>query len=230
MQELNIKAFSTEDNTDLANVYYANHIDLLETLNVAHLFYSANKEWLNNKKVFGIIIQNKEKTKTFGGARIEIHDNPKHLPIYHMLEHKWDEIDHFIDEISNYNYGEIVGVWKSLDAKKHGVSTKLIMRGLFALLKHINVDYVFGLSSFMIFKPLDELGATKITHMGNEGLFEYTERKIKAAVYHYIHQTSLKNASEEEVKIMKEIHTKPFVSRNEKHYGKEYKINYDFSL
>lgn len=168
--EIVIRAFrATTDSVTCLN-FIEGHRRLLELHFGIVAITSSNQDWMYHDNTFVIVAEDKERTKVYGGARVQMADGKLQLPIETAIS-KYDPSIHAMARQPGVS--EICGLWNSTEVVGWGIGSFFMSRAGVAVACMLKSTKVLFLAAPITVRMGKRMGAEIETSLGNKGNFFY---------------------------------------------------------
>lgn len=170
-----IHAFRAIDDIEACYRFIKGHTKILEIYGVTRVT-SLKTDWITNAGTIVVLVENEDRTKTYGGARIQMYDGVMPLPIQTAIGH----YDKKIHQLVTRGSSEICGLWNSREVTGMGIGSIILGRVTSALAGILPVKKTFMLCAPVTVKMCRSVGCVMVTEIGNNGLFYYPKDDLIA--------------------------------------------------
>ncbi|WP_036678105.1 hypothetical protein [Daejeonella oryzae] len=176
---ITIRAFRAIDDYDACEKFMWGHRKVLENIGVKKLT-SSKDEWMTNPAAFVIIVETEDRSKVYGGARVNVAGGTQQLPIEEATGYLDDSIYKIVKEHAITGTGEICGLWNSREVTGMGIGSVFLTRACVAICKFIGLQTLFGLAAPYTVKMAQDVGYQILDTIGNNGTFYYPKLDLVA--------------------------------------------------
>ncbi|MEO8793939.1 MAG: hypothetical protein ABI390_00660 [Daejeonella sp.] len=194
---ITIRAFRAIDDYDACEKFMLGHRKVLENIGITKLT-SSKDEWMVNPAVFVTIVEDEERSKVYGGARVNVAGGTQPLPIEEATGYLDEKIYSIIKNHAVTGTGEICGLWNSREVAGMGIGSVFLTRACTAICKFIGLQTLFGLAAPYTVKMAQDVGYELLDTVGNKGTFYYPKLDLiaTALVLNDVNTLSLAENSE----------------------------------
>ena len=192
-----IKSYRSSDDSETSVRYVEGHSKVLESYGVKKLT-STNIDWIDDKNTFVVIVESEDKTKIFGGARIQVRSENLKLPMEHAIARIDPTIFSYMDKYGDYNVGEFCGLFNSKEVAGFGIGSMFVGQIAMAIAAKAGIKDLIGLSSPATLRHSFNLGFEILKEIGNNGKFYYPKEGLIATSIITRDIENLPHASNEE--------------------------------
>ncbi len=177
--QVRIRAFRACEDRESSQRFVDGHARVLAAHGVKKVT-SSNAEWTENPGVFGIIVENKESGKVYGGARVHAAGGTQRLPIEEATGYMDEKIFRFVEKMAVNGTGELCGLWNSVEVAGLGIGSLFATRAAVAIMAPIGIDSFFALCAPYTVKWAKRVGCRVLTEVGKDGTFYYPKLDLLA--------------------------------------------------
>jgi hypothetical protein len=224
-----IRAFRAIDDPASCDHYIDGHRRVLEAYGVTKVT-SANVEWRDDPETYVIIVESADRTKVYGGGRIQIRSKEVKMPLEDAIAILDDRIYAYVDEIGNYNVAEFCGLWNSKEVAGHGIGSIFLGRTGVAIITQLNIKYLMALCSPATLRNCLKVGFEIIRDLGNNGTFYYPKEDLLATSLIIKDIVNLPTANPDERNAILKLREKPVQETVEMGPKGELKLYYDIRI
>ena len=222
---IKIRAFRAIDDIDSCFNFLAGHQRILEIYGITKIT-SNNHDWIYNPGTIVIMVENEDRSKVYGGARIHLYDGENALPIQTAVSNYDPKIDQLVEKGSS----EICGLWNSKEVIGMGIGSIILGRVTSSLTSRLPIKKTFMLCAPATVKMCSRVGCTLITEIGNNGLFYYPKDDLIATAMIIPDPDTLIHAEDNERELIFNLRNNPIQEKLEKGPKGEYKVEYNLEL
>src|SRR3954467_15450120 len=106
--EISIRAFRATDDPETCEKFIEGHRKVLEHHGIAKVT-SSNEEWAESSSVFVVVVEDLERKKLYGGARVHAADGRILLPIEEATKEFDERIMDYVRHYARNGTGELCG-------------------------------------------------------------------------------------------------------------------------
>jgi hypothetical protein len=177
--EVNIRAFKATEDAESCENYILGHKRVLDIYGVPKVT-SANHDWRFNPDTYVIIVESLDRTKVFGGGRIQVKTEQLKMPMETIIGKSNTYVIEFLYDIDNGNVAEFCGLWNSLEVAGYGISSITLARVGVAITTQIKIKNLMAFCSPATLRTCIKIGFEKIIEIGNNGTFCYPKEDLLA--------------------------------------------------
>ncbi|WP_262249348.1 hypothetical protein [Parapedobacter soli] len=224
-----LRAFRAVDDPKACELFLKGHEQVLTSIGVKKVTSSKN-EWMTNPSAFVLIVESLDKEKVYGGARIQVADGKRLLPIEEATGGMDSGIFQLVWQYAQQGTGEICGLWNSREIAGYGVGSIFLTRAAVAISTQIGIRSLFALCAPYTVKMAESVGYQIETSVGNDGTFYYPKLDLLATTMLLENVNDLAHASPENKEAIDTIRRELNVVRLEQLRKKEIEIHYEAEL
>jgi len=170
--EIRIRAFRTTDDYETCQKFIEGHRKVLAIYGIENI--STNTyDWIYNPSIFVIVVETLDKSKLYGGARVQCADGINPLPIEVATGDMDPRIYDEVKRASLNGTGELSGLWNSKEVAGLGIGSLFPSRASVVIAKQLGLDTMFSLCSPTTVRFNQWIGSNVLTSVGNNGTFYY---------------------------------------------------------
>ena len=224
-----LRAFRAVDDPKACELFIEGHEQVLTNIGVTKVTSSKN-EWMTNPSTFVLIVESLDKEKVFGGARVQVADGKKMLPIEAATGGMDSKIFQLVWKYAQQGTGEICGLWNSREIAGYGVGSIFLTRAAVAISSQIGITSLFALCAPYTVKMAESVGYQIEKRVGNEGTFYYPKLDLLATTMLLADVNALASAEEENRSAIFKIRKQTNLVRIERLRRKEIEIHYETQI
>ena len=226
---ITIRAFRAIDDLDACHKFAVGHRHVLENIGVKQVT-SSKIEWMYNPAAFVIIVEDTERTKVYGGARVEVAGGTTRLPIEEATGYLDAKIHSVVKEHAMDGTGEICGLWNSREVAGMGIGSVFLTRACVTISTQIKLKTLFALCAPYTIAMAENVGYHMLKTVGNNGTFYYPKLDLIATAMILEDVDTLSKGNSEEVGSIMSLREKPVQKRIETLRNKELEIHYNLEI
>ncbi len=226
---ITIRAFRAIDDLEACQKFVIGHRHVLENIGVKKVT-SSKDEWMYNPAAFVIIVEDLERTKVYGGARVEVAGGTTRLPIEEATGYLDSKIYDVVKEYAVDGTGEICGLWNSREVAGMGIGSVFLTRACVTISTQIKLKTLFALCAPYTIKMAENVGYHMLQTVGNKGTFYYPKLDLIATAMILEDVDTLSMGDREEVDSVMSLRAKPVQMRIETLRKKELEIHYNLQI
>ncbi|MGI4728523.1 MAG: hypothetical protein ACRYFL_08840 [Janthinobacterium lividum] len=205
---LSIRVFKATDDLIACENYINQHIRVLASYGITKLS-SANTQWKNDPNCYIILFESENKTKIYGGGRIQIKSEHFNLPIEEAVSVVDKNIHSYVKRIGNYKVAEFCGLWNSREVAGYGIGSIILGRIGVAIASQLNLKHLMALCSPATLLNCTRIGFEVIYELGNNGTFYYPKEGLIATALIIKNIDLLEKANPNERNLIYSLREKP---------------------
>jgi hypothetical protein len=234
MKQIRVRAFRAIDDFDSCKKFEEGHRNVLENLGVK-LITSANIDWFFNPDVFVIVAESLDKTKIYGGAKMQFKGSYSLLPIEIAVGKIDSKIYDIVKQHALQGTGEFCGLWNSIEVAGLGISSIFLVRVGVAragvvIANQMKINSIFALCASYTVPIAQRVGFTIEKSVGNEGTFPYPTENRLAVVTILKDPTTLISAKPIEREHIFDLRSKPQQQKTERGLKGMIHVEYDIFM
>lgn len=226
---IRIRAFRATDDPVTCQKYIDGHLRVLESVGIKKVTSSSN-EWMYNSSNFAIVVESMDKSKVYGGARIQCADGKIPLPIEDATGYMDPKIHKVVKELAKEGTGEICGLWNSIEVAGMGVGAFITSRTAIALSSQLGLKTIFALCAPRTVSFSKKVGCIIYKDVGNEGTFYYPKLDLLATVVLLPDIETLQLADDSDREVMFELRKNPTLTTTEYLAKKNVTLHMEYDL
>ncbi|CAG5073042.1 hypothetical protein DYBT9623_04569 [Dyadobacter sp. CECT 9623] len=224
-----IRAFKSTEDSETCLRYIDEHRKVLEAYGVKQVT-SANRDWLEDENTFVIIVESEDGGKIYGGARLQVRQETRKMPMEHAIAKKDTRIYSYVDELKDEKIAELCGAFNSKEVAGFGIGSVFLGRVGIALTTGLDITRLLALCSPPTLRQCLRLGFEVIRTLGNNGTFYYPKEGLIATAIVVTDLEQLPLAHEEELKHIKRLRNNPVQFAVEQGPKGEIALHYDLNI
>lgn len=176
---IRIRAFRATDDPETCLKFIEGHRRVLEIYGITNITTNT-QDWMYRKSIFVIVVESLDKTKLYGGARIQCADGIHPLPIEEATGKMDPRIFKEIQQFAQKGVAELSGLWNSKEVAGFGIGSLFPSRVAVAICSQIGIDVLVTLCSPTTVRFKTWMGGKLMRNVGNEGTFHYPKLDLIA--------------------------------------------------
>jgi hypothetical protein len=176
---ITIRAFRAIDDYDACEKFMLGHRRVLESIGV-HKLTSSKDEWMVNPAIFVTIVESEDRSKVYGGARVNVAGGTQILPLEEATGYLDSSVYDIVKHHTPFGTGEICGLWNSREVAGMGIGSVFLTRACAAICSQIGLQSLFGLAAPYTVKMAQNVGYEVLEEVGNNGTFYYPKLDLIA--------------------------------------------------
>jgi hypothetical protein len=166
---ITVRAFKAPDDPEACLRFYNGHLRLLEIYFGIAKITSGSADWMHHENSIVIIVEDETRTKTYGGARVQLADGILPLPIETAI----GKYDHKIYDTIKTGSAEICAMWNSKEVAGMGIGSQVLARAGVVLAAQMPIDNFHVLCAPITTRIGKRVGFTIDESLGDKGTFFY---------------------------------------------------------
>jgi hypothetical protein len=227
--EIRIRAFRATDDPETCEKFIEGHRKVLEHHGISKVT-SANEAWAESSSVFVVVVEDMERKKLYGGARLHAADGKMLLPIEEATKDLDERILDYVRRYAEDGTGEICGLWNSVEVAGLGIGSLYPSRGAVVIATQLGLNTLFSLCSPVTARFNQRLGSKTFKEVGNEGTFYYPKLDLIATAVFLDDALALRNACPHEREKMMQLRESPRITVTEKAPFKDVTVDVHYDL
>ncbi|WP_349315105.1 hypothetical protein [Chitinophaga sp. MM2321] len=187
---------------------------------------SGSADWMQHDNTVVIIVEDETRTKTYGGARVQVADGILPLPIESAIGKYDSKIYSYIKKGS----AEICGMWNSKEVAGMGIGSQVLARAGVVLAAQLPIDVFHVLCAPITTRIGKRVGFIIDESLGNKGTFFYPKDDFLATAMVINDCYNLVHADPKEQELIAELRANPIQTKTEVGPKGSYEVNYDLQL
>lgn len=176
---ITIRAFRAVDDYDACEKFMLGHRRVLENIGI-HKLTSSKDDWMVNPAVFVTIVESEDRSKVYGGARVNVAGGTQPLPLEEATGYLDPSVYDIVKQHAITGTGEICGLWNSREVAGMGIGSVFLTRACAAICSQIGLQTLFGLAAPYTVKMAQNVGYEILENVGNNGTFYYPKLDLIA--------------------------------------------------
>jgi hypothetical protein len=176
---IHIRAFRVSDDEHSCLRYISGHRKVLESYGVTKVT-SGSTNWMGDPNTYVIIVEDENRERIFGGARVQLHSKKLPMPLEDAIAILDNRIYPFIEELGELNVAEFCGLWNSREVAGYGIGSIYMGRIGVAITSQLNIKYLMALCSPATLRNCLKVGFEVTKELGNNGTFYYPKEDLTA--------------------------------------------------
>jgi hypothetical protein len=178
-KSVHIRAFRAVKDEESSLRFIRGHEKVLEAHGVKRVT-SMNHDWMHNPAVFVILVENEDRTKVYGGARVHAAGGTQRLPLEDATGYMDNKVYEAVERESIHGTGELCGLWNSIEVAGLGIGSFFATRAGVTIADQIGIDSMFALCAPYTVRWAKMVGCEIYTEVGKEGTFYYPKLDLVA--------------------------------------------------
>lgn len=226
---ITIRAFRAIDDTEACEKFMLGHRRVLESIGI-HKLTSSKDEWISNPAVFVTIVESEDRTKVYGGARVNVAGGTQPLPLEEATGYLDSTVYDIVREHAITGTGEICGLWNSREVAGMGIGSVFLTRACAAICSQIGLQTLFGLAAPYTVKMAQDVGYEILENVGNKGTFYYPKLDLIATALVLMDVNTLSKAEPFELDRIMSLRNDPNQLTKETLRKKDLEIKYNLEI
>jgi len=227
--QVRLRAFRAIDDPETCQRFIEGHQHVLAAFNL-EMITSAKQAWVENPATFVFVVESLDKTKLYGGARIQVANGIYPLPVEDAIGRYDPTIYDLVKSYGKAGTGEGCGLWNSREIAGYGVGSIFLSRVGVAISSQIGLKTLFALCAPYTVKLAEHIGYRVDTRLGDQGIFYYPREGFVATSMFYHDVESVETAAPEDKTSILELRNNPNIVRVEILRRKQIEIHYDITI
>lgn len=177
--EIRIRAFRATDDQETCMKFIECHRKILAIYGIENISTNTLR-WMHNPSTFVIVVESLDKTKLYGGARVQCADGINPLPIEDAIGEMDPKICDIVEKSSLNGTGELCGLWNSKEVAGFGVGSLFPSKASVVIAEQLGLTTMFSLCSPTTVRFNQWIGSKVLTSVGNNGAFYYPKLDLIA--------------------------------------------------
>ena len=228
VNSIRIRAFQASRDMISCIRFQEGHLDVLRSFGFK--VSSTQEDWMLSESVYVILVESQDSSKVYGGARIEICNSGRKVPIQTALSELAPEIEDFVLQQKERNVGELCGLWNSVAVAGLGIGSVYSIRAAIALSCMLKLDGVIALCSVHSYKMASTFGFSLLNSVGNSGIVYYEGARQNAHITYQDNLSEFKGVDQFEIEKIKALIEQPMQTVWEERNGNKMQINYELEI
>jgi hypothetical protein len=227
--EIRIRAFRATEDPETCLKFIEGHKKVLSIYGIENITTNTD-DWMYNPSIFVIVVESMDRSKLYGGARVQAADGIHPLPIELATGEMDPKIYKVVKYYSQFGAAELSGLWNSKEVAGFGIGSVFPSRVALSIFDQIGTNVMFSLCSPATVRFKDWIGGNLMTKVGNNGTFYYPKLDLLATVLYSDDVIGLSHAHpREKVKIL-DLRENPVQIKYEKSPFKNVMVNVHYDL
>lgn len=223
---INVRVFRAPDDPEACMRFYTGHLRLLEIYFGIAQVTSGNADWMQHENTIVIIVEDDTRTKTYGGARVQLADGVLPLPIETAIGKYDPKIYSFVKKGS----AELCGMWNSKEVAGMGIGSQVLARVGVVLCAQLPIDTYRVLCAPITTRVGKRVGFVIDEELGNNGTFFYPKDDFLATAMVINDCFNLPHADPKEKLLIADLRENPIQSKIEVGPKGSYEVNYNLKI
>lgn len=227
--KIRLRAFRSTDDPETCIKFIEGHARVLELIGIKKVT-SSNHDWMYNPSSFTIVVESLDRSKVYGGARIQAADRKTPLPIEDATGYMDPKIYSIVDNLTTEGTSELCGLWNSREVAGMGVGAFFATKAGVVISEQIGIKSIFALCAPTTVRFANKVGCVIYDEVGNEGTFYYPKLDLLATVVLLKNTETLEDADEYERNSIFELRQNLHTVMLEKIPGRNFEVEIEYDL
>jgi hypothetical protein len=223
-----IRAFRATDDLSSCKRFLQGHVDIIAAYGFK--LTSTSESWMYDPNTYVIIVESKDRQRTFGGARLQMRSPGNPLPVEGAIGEEAPEIFGFLEERKNVRLAEICGLWNSVNVAGLGIGSVYSIRTAIALGALVGIDEMIALCSVYTFRVAHKYGFNVLDTIGKDGAIAYPAVNQTSYLTYQSNVGLLPNSSDEERNLIMELRKQPVQVKKDNGNPSQLEIFYQLQI
>ena len=223
---INVRVFRAPSDPEACMRFYTGHLRLLEIYFGIAQVTSGNADWMQHENTIVIIVEDETRTKTYGGARVQLADGVLPLPIETAI----GKYDPKIYSDIKQGSAEMCGMWNSKEVAGMGIGSQVLARVGVVLTSQLPVENFHVLCAPITTRVGKRVGFVIDESLGNKGTFFYPKDDFLATAMIINDCHNLDNADPKEKLLIADLRENPVQSKIEVGPKGSYEVHYSLKI
>ncbi len=228
VNSIRIRAFRASKDMISCLRFQEGHLDVLRSFGFK--VSSTQEDWMLSDNVYVILVESQDSSKVYGGARIEICNSGRQVPIQIALADLAPEINEFVFQQRERKLAELCGLWNSVAVAGLGIGSVYSIRAAIALACILNLESMIALCSVHSFKMASKFGFGLLNSIGDSGIVYYEGARQNAHITFQENLKELKGVDQLEIEKIQGLVRNPMQVVWEERNGSKMQINYELEI
>jgi len=227
--EVRLRAFRAIDDPETCLLFLQGHERVLTSIGVEKVT-SSYDAWMHNPASFVLIVESLDRSKVYGGARVQVANGSTHLPVEEATGALDSKIFEHVYQYALQGTGEVCGLWNSREIAGYGIGSIFLFRAAIAISTQIGLTSLFGLCAPYTLKMAQDMGFEVLEAVGNNGTFYYPKLDLLATAVYMTNLVSMKTATDEDRNAVFKLRENLQIVITEELRKKRVTIHYDIAI
>jgi hypothetical protein len=207
LESIVIRAFRATDDLPSCKRFLQGHIDIIAAYGFK--VTSTEESWMYDPNTYVVIVESKDRKKTYGGARLQMKSSGYPLPVEGAIGIEAPEIYSFLEEKRGVRLAELCGLWNSINVAGMGIGSVYSIRTAIALGGLVGIDEMIALCSVYTYRMAHKYGFKVLESIGDKGSIAYPVVNQISYLTHQADVNLLPNSNDEERNLIMELRKNP---------------------
>ncbi|SDG39161.1 hypothetical protein [Chitinophaga filiformis] len=223
---ITVRAFKAPDDPEACLRFYNGHLRLLEIYFGIAKITSGSADWMHHENSIVIIVEDETRTKTYGGARVQLADGVLPLPIETAI----GKYDPKIYDVVKTGSAEICAMWNSKEVAGMGIGSQVLARAGVVLAAQMPIDNFHVLCAPITTRIGKRVGFTIDESLGDKGTFFYPKDDFIATAMVINDVNKLENADPKERELIYDLRENLVQTKTEVGPKGSYEVSYNLEI
>lgn len=224
---ITVRAFRAPDDPEACLRFYNGHLRLLEIYFGIAKITSGSADWMNHENSIVIIVEDETRTKTYGGARVQLADGVLPLPIETAIGKYDPKIYSYVHPGSS---AEICAMWNSKEVAGMGIGSQVLARAGVVLAAQLPIDNFHVLCAPITTRIGKRVGFIIDESLGDKGTFFYPKDDFVATAMVINDVNSLEHADPKERELIYDLREHLVQTKTEVGPKGSYEVSYNLEI
>ncbi|WP_343668935.1 hypothetical protein [Chitinophaga sp.] len=223
---ITVRAFRAPDDPEACLRFYNGHLRLLEIYFGIAKITSGNADWMQHENSIVIIVEDESRTKTYGGARVQLADGVIPLPIETAI----GKYDSKIYDMVKPGSAEICAMWNSKEVAGMGIGSQVLARAGVVLAAQLPIDNFHVLCAPITTRIGKRVGFMIDESLGDKGTFFYPKDDFVATAMVINDVNALEYADPKERELIYDLRENLVQTKTEVGPKGSYEVSYQLEI
>ncbi|PWV53313.1 hypothetical protein [Chitinophaga sp. S165] len=223
---ITVRAFKAPDDPEACLRFYNGHLRLLEIYFGIAKITSGSADWMHHENSIVIIVEDETRTKTYGGARVQLADGILPLPIETAI----GKYDPKIYDTIQTGSAEICAMWNSKEVAGMGIGSQVLARAGVVLAAQMPIDNFHVLCAPITTRIGKRVGFTIDESLGDKGTFFYPKDDFIATAMVINDVYKLEHADPKERELIYDLRENLIQTKTEVGPKGSYEVSYNLEI
>lgn len=223
---ITVRAFKAPDDPEACLRFYNGHLRLLEIYFGIAKITSGSADWMHHDNSIVIIVEDETRTKTYGGARVQLADGVLPLPIETAI----GKYDPKIYDVVRPGSAEICAMWNSKEVAGMGIGSQVLARAGVVLAAQLPIDNFHVLCAPITTRIGKRVGFTIDESLGDKGTFFYPKDDFIATAMLITDVNKLEHADPKERELIYDLRENLVQTKTEVGPKGSYEVSYNLEI
>lgn len=223
---ITVRAFKAPDDPEACLRFYNGHLRLLEIYFGIAKITSGSADWMHHENSIVIIVEDETRTKTYGGARVQLADGILPLPIETAI----GKYDSKIYDTIRTGSAEICAMWNSKEVAGMGIGSQVLARAGVVLAAQMPIDNFHVLCAPITTRIGKRVGFSIDESLGDKGTFFYPKDDFIATAMVINDVNKLEHADPKERELIYDLRENLIQTKTEVGPKGSYEVSYNLEI